>query len=73
MVSGSGESGAAHTGVQDILEADIKRRIRERSKCHPLLARNVLRTPILVPYRILDLHLCQQLPLPNPYPQAIRT
>lgn len=55
-----------HTRVQDILEADIKRRIRERSKRHPLLARNVLRTRVLIPYRILDLHTvssCHSLPL----------
>lgn len=39
----------------DVLEADIKGRVAERSEHYPLLAGEVPRPPVLVPKRVLDL------------------
>lgn len=39
----------------DVLEADVKGSVAERSEHYPLLAGEVPRPPVLVPKRILDL------------------
>jgi hypothetical protein len=52
---------------QIILKADIKRRVRQTRKSHPCLARDILRSSVIVPYRILDLRRATNIsPLPRP-------